>query len=141
MPQSDCAAAETAAPCEPGLALGLGWVFAMPLTYWPWFFRPAGQLAVDVGVTLLVTESFEPDVDESFDPVELSDDVFDETGALDGTFECVSATPWAIARPPPAALAAVNAAAARAVLWAASSAANDAGFTKSSMAPGRSRGS
>jgi len=111
-------------------------VLATPLTYWPWFFRPLGQVTGVVVPELLVDESFELDEDS-----ESSEDV-DElvvTVVVVGTLECESATPWAIARPPPAADAAVRAAAARAVLWAAKSVARAVGFTKSSVAPGRSR--
>ena len=66
---------------------------ATEATYWPWFFRPAGQLAVTVGAaTLFVTESFEPEPEPS-DEVFESFDAFEETGTVVGTLECELATP------------------------------------------------
>lgn len=78
-------------------------------------------------------------VDESFDAFEesdceSSDDEDVVTVDVVGALECESATPWAIARPPPAAVAAVKAAAASAVLCAASNAARVVDFTKASVA-------
>lgn len=49
LPQSDCAAADTAAPW-PG---PFGALCATDETNWPWFVTPAGQLTVGAGAALL----------------------------------------------------------------------------------------